>query len=90
MTERLTDEALIHRAVLAWIKDDAPIGIKMQMTPDLANKLSERIARAAHADDLRPETDAEHIARDMREGRFPQRSDRLMVSAALSQKGGDA
>ena len=45
------NEALVHRAVLDWIKEDAPIGIKMQMTPDLANKLSDRIAhrRASQA-----------------------------------------
>lgn len=50
-TDKLTDEALVHRAVLDWIKEDAPIGIKMQMTPDLANKLSDRIAhrRASQA-----------------------------------------
>ena len=50
-TDKLTDEALVHRAVLDWIKEDAPIGIKMQMTPDLANKLSARIAhrRASQA-----------------------------------------
>lgn len=49
--DRLTEETSAHRAVLDWIKEDAPIGIKMQMTPDLANKLSDRIAhrRASQA-----------------------------------------
>lgn len=65
-TDKLTDEALVHRAVLDWIKEDAPIGIKMQMTPDLANKLSDRIAhrRASQAapapsDGLREAVEAE-------------------------------
>ena len=30
---------------------------------------------------VRPETDSEHIARDIREGRFPEKSDRKMVPA---------
>jgi hypothetical protein len=34
---------------------------------------------------VRPETEAEHIARDMRDGRFPQRSERQMVPKDASK-----
>ncbi len=33
---------------------------------------------------MRPETTAEHIARDMREGRFPEQSEPQMVPDAVS------
>ena len=50
-SDGLRGDVAFRRAVLDWIKEDAPIGIKMQMTPDLANKLSDRIAhrRASQA-----------------------------------------
>lgn len=40
---------------------------------------------------MRPETTSEHIARDMREGRFPERSEPQMVAdlaAAISKRDG--
>jgi hypothetical protein len=42
---------------------------------------NERLAVLAskHKEQMRPETDMEHIARDMREGRFPERSEPQMV-----------
>ena len=50
--------------------------------------------RALHpADDapqMRPETESEHIARDMREGRFPARSELQMVPIAALPPADDA
>lgn len=44
-------------------------------------RANERLAVLAgkHKEQMRPETDMEHIARDMREGRFPERSEPQMV-----------
>lgn len=40
--------------------------------------------RADQAREMRPETKSEHIARDMREGRFPEQSERQMVPVLAS------
>lgn len=46
-----------------------------------AQKEYSRDAERSEPVKVRPETDSEHIARDIREGRFPEKSDRKMVSA---------
>ncbi|WP_018435314.1 hypothetical protein [Paraburkholderia atlantica] len=55
--------------------DDVPAGTKLY-----AGQLPRGAATVP-----RPETTAEHIARDIREGRFPKRSEPQMMSAAAPQ-----
>jgi hypothetical protein len=40
-------------------------------------------AKAGAEQNMRPETDMEHVARDMRDGLFPKRSERQMVPARI-------
>lgn len=39
-------QSLVHRQVLAWIREDAGMAIKMSMTPKLADALTDRIMTA--------------------------------------------
>lgn len=72
---------------------DADTEVYMDSTHEPFTKYGYRVTHWTHLPGLpntpqpaepvkvRPETDSEHIARDIREGRFPEKSDRKMVPA---------
>lgn len=40
------NRATIERSIMDWIRDDAPVAIKMTMTPETLDKLVNRIMKA--------------------------------------------
>jgi hypothetical protein len=49
--ENAAEYARVQRAVFDWIRDDAPVAIKMMMMPEHCSKLVDRIvgSRTTHA-----------------------------------------
>ncbi len=78
----------ITLAIHQWIKDDAPVSMKMTITPALVSALSDRIdaARAEGPAPVSAPLDREGVARIIDPDGFARREQHLRVSAEWHEK----
>lgn len=75
---------------LKAIQPAEPVDKSKNLQGSVVDKAEEMQGQPAEPVKMRPETDSEHIARDIREGRFPEKSDRKMVPAEPVKELSDA